>query len=156
VIIGGTAVTLGWDAHHATSDVDVWNDPGPEFWAAVAACRQVEGAVPVSKVSVASPPLNFEDRLIQGVVPGLVHLQVWVPEAHDLAMMKVVRGEAHNLDAIEDMHRISPLSPAVLLERYRETLSTHICPETRLKVHFLAMIARLFGDRRAESLEADL
>lgn len=82
--------------------------------------------------------------------------QVWLPEAHDLALLKTVRGEAHDLDAIEDMHRISALSLPILLERYRETLSTLIGPETRLRMHFLAMIARLFGDRQAESLDAEL
>lgn len=156
VIIGGAAVSLCWDQRHATSDVDLWNDPGPAFWAAVDACRSLPGAVPVSKVSVASPPINFEDRLVAAPIEGLAAMQVFVPEAHDLALMKTVRAEAHDLDAVEDMHRLQPLSLSTLVERYRETLPTHIGPDWRLKGHFLALVARLFGEAEADRLSESL
>lgn len=58
------------------------------------------------------------------------------------------------------LHRAVPAEMAAYLrqldQRYRETPPTLIGPETRLRMHFLAMIARLFGDRRAETLEAEL
>ena len=153
VIIGGAAVAFRWVTTHVTSDVDLWNDPGKEFWAAVAACADLPGAVPISKAGVASPPINFEDRLVDVPIEGLTHLRIVVPEAHDLALMKTVRGEAHDLDAIEDIHRSSPLSLATLIERYHETRSTIIGPEFRFKGGFLSLVARLFGDHEAEALE---
>ena len=33
---------------------------------------------------------------------------VYVPEAHDLVLMKIARAEAHDLDAVEDIHRAAP------------------------------------------------
>jgi hypothetical protein len=35
--------------------------------------------------------------------------------------MKVGRGETHDLEAIEEIHRISPLSLATLVPRYEES-----------------------------------
>lgn len=156
IVIGGAAVALGWDPAHATQDVDLWNNPGPEFWAAVEELRHFPEAVPVEQARVGSQPLNFEDRLRIVAIDGLRHLRIAVPEAHDLALMKAVRAAAHDLDAIEDIHRVQPLSLARLRERYEETLSTLIEPEVRFRWNFLAMVARLFGEACAESLEASM
>ena len=156
VVIGGAAVALGWDEQHATPDVDLFNQPGPEFQAAVAACHHLPGAVPISTVGIVSPPYNFEDRLIAVPLEGLRHLRVFIPEAHDLALMKIVRGETHDFDAIEDMHRVAPLSLATLIARYKETRSTLFGPESRLKVSFLALVVRLFGEKCADAIQAEL
>ncbi len=152
VVIGGAAVALGWDEHHATPDVDLFNHPGLEFQAAVAACHGSPGAIPIATVGIASPPCDFEDRLTAVPLDGLRHLRVFIPEAHDLALMKIVRGEAHDFDAVEDMHRVAPLSLATLIARYHETRITLIGPESRLKVSFLALAARLFGEACADAL----
>jgi hypothetical protein len=153
LVIGGAAVALGWDEHHATPDVDLFNHPGLEFLEAVAACRNLPGAIPISTVGIASPPYDFEDRLTLVPIDGLQFLRVFIPEAHDLALLKLVRGEAHDLDAIEDMHRVAPFTLDALLARYHETRHTLIGPERRLRTSFLALVTRLFGEDCADALQ---
>lgn len=152
VIIGGTAVALGWNPRHTTSDIDLLGNPGPEFWQAVDACRAQFGTFQITPVGVASCPYNFEDRLIRLTVEGLRHLIIEIPEAHDLALMKTARGEAHDLDAIEDIHRHEPLSLTTLIERYHETKDDIRGPLTRFQGAFLALVERLFGPAAAEEV----
>jgi Nucleotidyltransferase of unknown function (DUF6036) len=154
VVIGGGAVGLKYKTEHATTDVDLWAVSDPRFWAAA---KRVNAAmrpqIPVQKATIAEPPYNFEDRLIPLALPGLRKLTVLVPEAHDLVLLKVARAEAHDLDAIEDVHASHPLDLAVLLERYIETKTQVIGSVTEHRLNFLAAIARLFGEATAE--EAD-
>ena len=71
-------------------------------------------------------------------------------------LLKTARAEAHDLDAVEDIHRAHPLSLETLIERYRETLPQVMGPKSRFKLNFLAVIARLFGEDEALVLEKRL
>lgn len=153
VIIGGAAVALGYRIANETADIDLWGLPDPTFWIAVDRCRHHETAVPVSTVGIATPPLNFEDRLIRIPIPGARRLEVFVPEIHDLALLKTARGEAHDFAAIAGVHLQVPLSLETLIERYGESLSQVIGPVGRFRLNFLALIERLFGEKTAEAVE---
>ena len=155
VLIGGGAVGLKYKGSHATTDLDLWSVSENGFWEAVT--RANAGAaerIPVQKAAIAEPPWCFEDRLIALQLKGLSKLTVLVPEAHDLVLMKVARGEAHDLDAIEDIHRASPLSLDTLVERYLETMPQVMGSKEMHRLNFLAAISRLFGERAAA--DADL
>ena len=69
-------------------------------------------------------------------------------------LMKVARGEAHDLDAVEDIHRTSPLKVGTLVERYRETVPQVMGSKEMHRLNFLAAIARLFGDEKAAEVDA--
>lgn len=43
------------------------------------------------------------------MLPHLERLRVWVPEKHDLALMKAMRAYEHALQAIVEIHAHSPL-----------------------------------------------
>lgn len=154
VIIGGAAVGLGYWSAHSTSDLDLWDRPGQAFWRAVASLGQDD--VPVQVAAIAEAPFNFEDRLVPLQPGGFKHLRVFLPEAHDLAMLKVARGHSHDLAAIEEIHRVHPLSLETLIERYRETLPQVMGPPERFRTSFLAMIERLFGPQVATLTEGSL
>ena len=90
--------------------------PTRPFWDAVERAQQrLASRVPIQAVGIVQPPYEYEDRLRPLPIRGLKRLQILVPEAHDLALMKVARGEAHDLEAIEEIHRISPFSLATLV-----------------------------------------
>ncbi len=94
-IIGGAAIGLLYDPAHATTDIDFVPVGSAPFWAATErAAGMMSRAVPVSSVALFVAPYQYEDRLVRLDLPGLVNLQVEVPEAHDLALMKVARGRA--------------------------------------------------------------
>lgn len=156
VLIGGGAVGLYYDGTHVTSDLDFWSVSDPEFWKAAAQVNLTEPRVPVQHAMIATPPYNFEDRLLPMKLPRATRLRVFVPEAHDLVMMKVARAEAHDLAAIEDIHRASPLRLDTLAARYRETRPLVIGPKRLHQLQFLAAVARVFGDEAAAQLERDL
>jgi hypothetical protein len=154
VVIGGAAIALSHDASHATTDIDLFQ-AGEPFWEAHQAVRRLwPAAVPIERAAVADAPYSFEDRL-RLLDVGTRKLRVWVPERHDLTMMKTMRGYDHDLQGIEDIHRSDPLDLDTLLTRYREM--THVVgPPERLRGNVLAVVARLWGEDRAVSLEARL
>jgi hypothetical protein len=70
--------------------------------------------------------------------------------------MKVARGEAHDLEAIEEIHRISPLSLETLVSRYEESRPQFIGHPGNLKLSFLALVARLFGEEEARRVDREI
>ncbi len=157
MLIGGAALSLGYRSTHATADMDLWAPSRGPFWTAVEKVKKrAPTSVPIERATIAEPPYHFEDRLVPLKLRGLVHLTVQVPEAHDLVLLKAARAEAHDLDAIEDIHRAQPLSLDMLVDRYRETVPQVMRPKSRFKLKFLAVIARLFGEEQADTLEKHL
>ncbi|HEY3452080.1 MAG TPA: DUF6036 family nucleotidyltransferase [Myxococcales bacterium] len=155
IVIGGAAIGMAFDPAHTTTDIDLWSNAPAEFWTACEHARQQAGkAIPIQKVGVAEAPYDFEDRLRRLPIRGLQHLQLLVPEAHDLAMMKVARGEEHDLEGILDIHRASPLDAKTLVERFRTT--EVVGSREMFKLKFLDMIGRLFGEAAARAMESTL
>lgn len=156
-VIGGAAIGLRWDPAHSTSDVDLTPTPDERFWSAVGRARaRMAPAVPVQPVGIYQAPYAWEERRVPLRLPGLRRLTVLLPEAHDLALMKVARGLTHDLQAIEDVHRASPLSLATLVERFHETRTQRIGSMVELKLSFLALVERLFGPEKAKEVERGL
>ena len=58
--------------------------------------------------------------------------------------MKIMRGDEHDLQAIEAIHQRSPLDLAILLRRYEDEMGAAIIDPDRLSGHFLTMVERLF------------
>jgi len=67
-----------------------------------------------------------------------------IPEKHDLVLMKVMRGDEHDLQAIEAIHQSSPLALATLVQRYEDEMGAAIIDPARLRGHFLTLVERLF------------
>jgi hypothetical protein len=154
-IIGGAALCLGYGFRRATRDIDLWENAPKPFWEAVGRVKARTGwTIPVSPTPIAEPRSDFEERLHEYPLEGATQLRVWLPERHDLAMMKAARGEAPDLDAILDLHRTDPLDVETLLQRFPEMMPTG--PEWRFRMNFLAMVGVVFGDDVAEEIEARL
>jgi hypothetical protein len=137
--------------------MDLWSPSRGAFWTAVERVKRREpSSVPIENAPIAEPPYHFEDRLVPLSIKGLAQLKVLLPEAHDLALLRTGRAEAHDLDAIEDIHRAHPLALETLIERYRETEPQAMGPKSRFELNFLAVIARLFGESTALELESEL
>jgi hypothetical protein len=155
IIIGGAAVGLGYGSRHATKDIDLWTNPAKPFWDAVERVRARTGStVPVSPTPIAEPPEGFEERIQRYELEGTSRLRVWLPERHDLALMKAARGEAPDLDAIVDIHRHEPLQLETLIQRFPEMMP--MGPPSRFRMNFLAMIAAVFGEPVADEVDARL
>jgi hypothetical protein len=149
IIIGGGAAAIGYGVSSATKDIDTLTDIG-QLRAAIATARKRIGVdIPIEATPVADIPYEFESRLVR-VLPELQRLEVFVPEAHDLALSKLVRASPGDLAAIEDLHRRHPLSFETLVERYRNEMTHAVGDPARLEQNFLLGIHLLFGEIRRE------
>jgi hypothetical protein len=146
VVIGGAAAALEYGVTSGTRDIDTWTRVRDDLAVAARRARQATGlAVPLAQSGVADGPHDFEARL-ERALPRLRRLKVMVPERHDLVLMKVLRGDENDLQAIEAIHQRSPLELSILLTRYREEMGAAIIDPRRLRGQFLTMVERLFPE----------
>jgi hypothetical protein len=144
-VIGGTAAALGYGVERATHDIDTWTTVPATLAAAAHKARVVTGLeVPLQKSAVADAPFEFESRL-ERVLPSRPRLKVFVPEKHDLVLMKAVRCYEHDLEAIAEIHAHSSLDLDVLVRRFKAEM-TPIGDPARIRANFLAVVERLFPD----------
>jgi hypothetical protein len=123
IVIGGTAAALHYGVTRATHDIDTWTIVQGDLAAAAERARVATGLdIPVTHSGVADAPFDFESRL-ERVLPHLDRLRVLVPEKHDLALMKAVRGYEHDLQAIAEIHAHSPLDLATLIRRFQDEMT---------------------------------
>ncbi len=147
VIIGGAAAAIAYGVTSGTRDIDTWTRVRAELAAAAERARATTGlAVPLAQSGVADGPHDFEARLEQ-VLPRLKRLRAMVPERHDLVLMKLLRCDEHDLQAIEEIHRRSSLDPSTLVTRYQEEMDSAIIDPRRLRAQFLVAVERLFPDQ---------
>lgn len=99
--------------------------------------------MPFGQSGVADGPYNFEDRLLRAM-PRLVRLSVLVPERHDLALMKTVRGDQADFAKLQAIHARKPFDPSPLLRRHEEEMGHVVIDPRRLRGNFLALVESLF------------
>jgi hypothetical protein len=110
----------------------------------------------VQAVGLYAAPYDYEARRRPLAIAGLDHLTVLVPEVHDLVLMKVARGLTHDLDGVEDVHRVRALDLETLVARYYDTRTQITGSPSAFQLSFLALIDRLFGAYVARKTEARL
>ena len=157
LVIGGAAAVLGYGATRPTDDIDTFHQVQPEIQRAVAAARTATQLnIPVSFAAVADAPYDFEDRLAPVTGLGLTRLTVVVPERHDLALMKMLRGYEHDVEVIEQIHRRQPLSLDVLRSRFSGEMGHVIADPRIVRLNFYLVVERLFGREQAVAVRAEL
>ncbi len=155
VVIGGAAIALAYASKYGTRDIDTWPLFGQlDEKSCERASRKTGLKVPVQPSGVAQGPESFDERLRQVKRLHLRNIKVYVPERHDLAIMKTTRGYTDDLQAVELVHKRTPLDLEKLIERYKETWVTG--PRSSFRLSFLALVERLYGKRVAAKVEARL
>jgi hypothetical protein len=151
VVIGGAAAILQYRATRSTVDIDTYSAGPAGLEDAIRAAWVTTGLeISVQYAAVADAPFNYEDRLVRLASPRLERLEVMVPERHDLALMKVTRGEERDLVVLDEMHALEPFDLETLVTRYLDEL-THAMQDPRiLRQKFLLFTQRLFGSKVAD------
>lgn len=157
LVIGGAAAIIHYGAESPTHDIDTFQrlSPALERAAAVAGARTGLD-IPVSFAAVADAPYNFEDRLERVTELGLKNLDIYVPERHDLALMKTIRGYEHDIEVIAELHRKRPFDLDILKTRLRDEMSHVIKDPRSLRINFVLVVDRLFGTSTAGLVRDEL
>jgi hypothetical protein len=146
IIIGGGAAALKYRIDDPTTDIDTFNALGADLRRAIDAAREATGlAMPFEQSGVADGPYDFEDRLLRAM-PRLARLTVLVPERHDLALMKTVRGDQADFAKLQAIHDRTPFDLTVLIRRYQEEMGHVVIDRRRLRGNFLALVQSLFPE----------
>jgi len=164
LLIGGGAIALGYGASYGTIDIDTWESEARfrEAWDAVKARARKPLLPALHEVTVADAPYNFEDRIqrIQVQRPGtrekMKCLQIDVPERHDLALMKIVRGGERDEVGLRALHEVQPLDADRLAKLYKTEMKHIVGNMTEFRWKFLNIFSALFGQKAAEKLEPRL
>ena len=144
-MIGGAAAALGYGVRSATKDLDTLTSTA-DLEDAIGRARAETGLdVPIEPTPVADLPYEFESRLVR-VLPALEQLELFVPEAHDLVLSKLVRANAGDLAAVEELHRRHPLSFETFVARYQREMTHAVGDPGRLDQNFLLGVQVLFGE----------
>lgn len=155
ILIGGAAASLGYGINRTTSDIDILEGIA-DLIEAIRLAREETGLdVPFQEVGTWDAPYNYEERL-QPIEMELQKLQVLIPEKHDLSLMKVVRGQVNDRDAIEQIANNVGLDTRTLVDRFKSEM-THVIANNRYLVqNFLSVIEMLYGEPEADRIKAEL
>jgi hypothetical protein len=152
VLIGGGAIELYTSRPtRRTKDLDSWGSVSEALERAWLKAQEVTGLkLFLDRAGVADGPYNLDDRLVR-TMPDLHRLTLMVPERHDLALMKIMRASPRDIVMVEDLHREHPLDYEVLMRRYDEEMSSVIGAPSRLQMHMMRLIERLFPEKVQEA-----
>ena len=153
IIIGGSAIILGYNGELYTHDIDTYGQISHLQKAYEAAKVQTQLDIPLCHSTVADAPYHFETRLQEYTHIPLKKLHILIPEKHDLAMMKMIRGYQHDIQHIQEIAERVGLEYHILLSRFLEEMSHVVIDWNRLEDNFLYMIEELFGEEKAEETE---
>jgi hypothetical protein len=120
---GGFVVTQLYGVARTTSDVDFLS----VVPYVVSSLTEIAGKgsplhrkhkVYLDAVTVATPPENYEDRLVPMFPGAWPRLRLFALEAHDLALSKLERNIERDRDDVQQLARTGILNPEILKERY--------------------------------------
>ena len=103
IVIGGAAALLAYRSSRATVDIDTVMNLRDLDRAYKKARTATKLPIPLGPVGVFDPPYSYEDRLRELTSLNLRHLRVFVPELHDLILMKTMRGDDRDLEVIQEL-----------------------------------------------------
>ena len=156
ILIGGSAAALAYKVTRYTQDIDIFGSIRGLKKAYEAAKKETGLDIPFEQAAVADAPYHYEDRLKEYRRIKLNKLKIFVPEIHDLILMKTVRAFAHDLETIAEMCQKNKVKVDVLIKRYINEMGHVVMPKNRLKLNFLAAIEAGFGESKALEISNQL
>ena len=113
-IVGGAAALLAHGARSATKDI---NSLAAFDDRIVQLVPHTTLKIPIVQTPGPYAPITYEERRYKPDLP-LRNLILWVPERHDILMMKALRAAKQDLQVIEEMHKTKPFDLETIVERY--------------------------------------
>ena len=70
--------------------------------------------------------------------------------------MKIVRGNDHDLEQMKEIKKHQPIDLDILVDRFRNVMKHVIGNQRTIRLNFLAMVAEIFSEKKANQLENEL
>lgn len=155
LLIGGAAAALAYGVSRSTTDIDTMHDTS-HLEAAFRTAREITGLdIPVQTVGIADGPCNLEDR-IEPVSLGLRNLRITVPEKHDLVLMKTIRGQENDRDAISQIEKRKGLDKTILIDRFEREMTHVVAIPGHLRWNLITVMEMLYGEEEADRIKERL
>jgi hypothetical protein len=145
-IVGGAAALLAHGARSETKDI---NSLAPFDERLVRLAPRTSLKIPLEQAPVPYAPVTYEERRYKPDL-RLRNLVLWVPERHDILMMKALRAAKHDLQVIQEMHETTPFDLETIVERYNfsmrlaiQALGGHQIFDQRIRL----VLEKLFGGK---------
>jgi hypothetical protein len=152
-IIGEAVAVLSFNAESGTEDIDAVSNVEPIENALKAARDETGLDIPLTTVAIYDAPYHYERRLKRVRIPGLTKLQVFAPEKHDWALIKITRFLRKDADDIMEVARTMGFDNKVFLKRFISEM-THVTGRREdLIYNFLTMMDEIFGNEEAIRME---
>lgn len=146
ILIGGSAVAIGYKVDVGTQDIDTFQSDLRLIERAALQARKVTGLqIPLSNAAVADVPWNYRDRLVR-LLPELSQLYVFALEKHDLALSKVIRGSEQDLQQLAELNRLQVLDFETLVHRFIAEMDHVVGDPKRLHLSFVVLVEELYGE----------
>jgi hypothetical protein len=156
ILIGGAAAIIGYNIPRKTADADSWNKIVSHLRLAWEDAEAQTGiSCPLSHAGVADAP-DFESRLLLYTEIGLKKLNVFVPEAHDLYLMKIMRLLRHDRDDIEALCAQGLIDEGILLQRFKKEMNHVVGQKSKIESNYLLTVFDNFGQEIYESHKRSL
>lgn len=152
-LIGEAVAVLSFNVQSGTEDLDAITNIQPIEEAINAAKKDTGLDVGVETTCVYDGPYYYETRMRRVFVPGLTKLQIFVPEKHDWALMKIARLLEKDIEDIIEVSETMGFSKRIFLKRFLEEMPYGTGRLGDLVFQFLAMMKELFGSDEAETME---
>ena len=145
-VVGGAAALLAHGARSETKDI---NSLAPFDERIVRLAPRTTLNIPLEQAPVPYAPVTYEERRYKPDL-RLRNLVLWVPERHDILMMKALRAARHDLQVIQEMHKAEPFDLETIVERYNfsmrlaiQALGGHQIFDQRIRL----VLQKLFGGK---------
>jgi hypothetical protein len=152
VIIGGTALALGYGVSAATIDIDTYGCDLTAVQQAASLARVQTGLdITIDNSVIAQLPAGYRERL-RPVLPALGCLQLWVLDPYDLAASKLLRGSIHDRQQLQQLHERAPLDRDLLVARFKDLLDDYVGDPTEPRWSLFHFVAEVWGELDALDL----
>jgi len=152
-VIGGAAAALSFRAESGTVDIDTTASTAEIEEACKKARSETGLSIPLGSAGVYDGPYEYETRLKRLPLKGLVKLQIFIPEKHDWALMKIVRLLQKDIEDIREVSKTIGFDKDVFLNRFLREMTHVMGPRQKLVNNFLAMMEELFGSDESNRME---
>jgi len=117
-IVGGAAALLVHGARSETKDINSLSAFDQRL---LRLAPFTTHKIPMEQATVPYAPSVYEERRYRPDLP-FRNLVLWVPERHDILLMKALRAAENDLQVIKEMHKAKPFHLETIIERYNDEM----------------------------------